>query len=215
MGVTLSGSDVSTWANMGYKGSAQNLTQAISARRPSYTSSDANFAGNAALIFDASNSESLSGTGYTLAQPVELWFIARMDLDPPTLAGRTGSMLFGGPSSVTNYPWTDSVIYEGNLRTAFTTTVNPATSLTTTHCYTVLSDSTNWQSYLNGSLLSTKAVSFAFPTSSQSFFVGQSNPSYHANGRFAEILLFSATLTAPQRTNLKSYLSNRYGITIA
>lgn len=215
--ITLS-SGVSAWGNNGSTGSAADLSQSTSARRPSYTSSNASFGGRPTVDFASASTQYMSTTGApTGLSSVEAFLVLNLVADPPASATNAGLWYYSTTSagSLTYYPFTDGVIYDASLTSARKTTVNPTPSLTSAHLYNVVSTSSEWTSFLNGTQLFTTATNTV--GLSATAIVGTSHPSLtntYLNGSIAEIAVYDNKISSGDKTNFKRYIAARYGITV-
>lgn len=214
MGITLSGSNVVLAANQGLRGVPQNAFQGTPANGPTITSSNASFNNQPTFDFASASLQRLLGFGYTTSGMYELYVVFKLAADPPPTASACGLILFGGPSSTSYNPFTNGIIFDGNFRTGNTETVNPATSMTTKSLYTVKSGTTNWRNYLNGTLLSTKALDFAFPTGAAVFILGGSSAGAYLNGNIAEVIGVNGVTAPADSTKLNTYINTRYAMAV-
>jgi len=142
----------------------------------------------------------------------EMFIIGKLDADPPAAGGNTGWFNLGTAAFPTNYPWIDGIIYDSFGRTTQFTTANPATSLTTQHCYNVKAKAADpiWASYINGNnVITSSAAAFTqgFPATGN---WGRCSPGpVFTQGYGFEAIGLNTLATVGQKNLLGLYFASR------
>ena len=208
------GDPVSTWTDASGGG---NNANGSGAARPSYRTNV--LAGAPVLRFDGADDRLALPNLLAGASAATAFFVARLSLDPPSLALRTGPPLgnFGNNGVVgDHYPFTDGVVYTDFGSNARKTVGDPAASLASWHVGAFRSAAGDWRAWLNESLLfstSTNTVGFGAAP-----LVGRAegaNGPYHFDGDLAEVIVYDAALSDDDRQRVVRYLGGKYGIAVA
>lgn len=208
-GVTVDGSTrVSQWNDK--SGNGWHWTQATAGKRPLYEATGGS-GGNACINFDGSVAvRSLESqiVGLTAA---EVWVVVKLNADPPT-AALSGLWKFCG--GVTNFPYSDGVIYEGFGNASYKTIGNPTPSLASWRRYNVGAATNLYQASLDAATLYTSTVNtFNWKIPAQlPCVLGTDAGVYTLNGRICEMVLIGSYATADERANVDTYLKNEWGL---
>lgn len=201
VGITLNGSNVSAWADQ--SGNGNNLTQAVAVSQPAYVANQIN--GYGSVQFDGIN-DSLKSNSFTLNQPETIFIIYK---NPSFLSGGyifdgfgadTGGY-FQYASSPNLYMYAGGSFYPitGLIGSYFLATVifNGASSK---HQKNNVAEETGNASTRNmgGLLLGAYA----------------GGAGYNGNPHIAEVIVMSGVATTDERNNIKTYVTNRYGISM-
>lgn len=109
---------------------------------------------------------------------------------------------------------TDSKIYDGTGSSVRKTTVDPGDVTTNAFLYEVRTASGAWSNWKDGtSLFSTGTNTVAFSTAG--FVMHTTTNGKHYNGYVSEIIFYSRVLSAGEITTIKSYITAKYGLTLA
>lgn len=143
--------------------------------------------------------------------------VVKLDADPPPSNGRAAPPLgqFGtNTDEYFTFP-SDSKIYDGFGSSARKTTVDPTPSLTSWRLYEVRTASGAWSNHLDGTqLFSTATNTVSWRTGTPG--IGQTNTnSKTLDGLIADIIVYDHVLNGTDLATLKTYITNRYGLTIA
>lgn len=207
LGTTIA-TGVSAWANQGSDGSAANLTQGTGSAQPTVSTLTGG-GGRPALAFSAASSQFLSNASALSGSAAHIFAIFQINTDPPSVAANCGLWRLGTAASVGVVPFTDGIIYDEAYSTTRQTTVNPTPSLTSVHCYEVVSTNSEWTSLLDGAQLFTTATNtFA---ANATWLIGNSGGGNFLDGKLAELLICNAKQTA-NRPQIVSYLNGRYSL---
>lgn len=185
-----------------------------SATWPQYVTSQIN--GLPAVRFNATNNCRLDLPTMFAGTEVsaEVFLVLSVTNDPPT-GSRSGGWHFAGTGDFTTYPFTDGVIYDEFSTTVRKTVGNPTPSLTAWNVYNTTSTNGEWTARLNRTQLFTTASNTftngaAGISGTQRFISNPSGTAGGLNGLLAEVILYGRILTATERTNTLSYLTNKY-----
>ena len=142
--------------------------------------------------------------------------VVKLDSDPPPTDGESspvwgdwgsggdGYFCFGG----------DSKIYDDFGTNSRKTTVNPTPALTSWRLYEVRSASAAWSNHLDGTqLFSTGTNTVGWSTSPYIGFTATN--SKRLNGIIAEVIFYSRVLNSTEISKIKSYITAKYGLTLA
>lgn len=213
----ITGDDISTWNDS--SGNGRNVTGVVVAtKKPTYRATDGPNSLPAVRLLN--NADSLGGyftvpnflTGYTAGHGL---VVMKLDIEPalnnhasPAMAdwGSVGDEYFTFPS--------DGVIYDAFGSNARKTTVNPVPALTSWFLYECRSASGAWSNRIDGTQLFTTAVNtVGFSAAAK---IGHSaTGTKYMYGMVAEVLFYNAVLGATEYTELKAYITDKYGLTLA
>lgn len=215
LGVTLNGATVSAWADQ--SGNGRHATQTTAADQPAFRAAgDARgIGGNASVDFDgASDSLGFADVFSALATGAEIFFVGRLDLDPPTITTKTGLWTFGSSAESTHLPFTDGVVYDNFGSTARKAAGNPTPSLASPFLYGVKSVANEWTARVNGAQLYTTATSTVGWSATPN--LGRYLTNAYLDGVTSEVIMLTAAgATAGNRASVHAYIRSRYGITVA
>lgn len=204
--ITLSGSNVTSWADKGSWGSA--WAQATSSLQPTYSASDLGYPGVRFSANDVGGYNKLSRAMSAAPSAVEFVIVRRIDIDP-TAGNRLGCWKLGTSGSLNHVPYPDGLIYDDTGSTVRSGPLTHAINFSAKNCvYSVVSTSSEWtmsedwaQRYTTG----TNTV--ALPTTLE---IGAST-TYGMTGVVREVLIFGAKLSSTDRANLRAYLASKWG----
>lgn len=198
--VTLSGSNVTTWANKGSLGSGYNLTQATASRQPTYTATQN---GLKTMTFDGADDQMFT----TQVNTVTHIFVASA-----WSAAGAASLNYKGFLSSNSYDWhgDNSLVLVSNIYAATWVKTQPTQS-------TSQLDGSNFVNITNN-----KWTTFSiYSINLQSGYTGGFSGTGTANGDgrqfqgdYGEILVYQTTyLTTDQINTITGYLANKWGST--
>ena len=221
-GVTTSSGRVTAWANQGTTGAALNLGSSGASFDPYYVASDVNFNNYPSIEFKGATELNIlskdSGPGGTPAvTAVDSFFVARIKTDPPA-----GASTEGWPVSAQSlnagqqYPRsTDGIVVMTLFSNANKVTVDPATSLTTTHVTEIISTAAEHTFRLNGTQQSTTGTNTVAWDRYTYVGVSSETVAKKYDGYLAEWYIFDAKLSTNYRTIFEYCVQTRYGIDVA
>lgn len=202
--------DQSGWGN--------DATQSSVSNRPSFVTNAVN--GRPVIRFNGTNSyftlpSLMNGTTGAEAYVV----LKAAAANPPASQAlwRFGS----GPSGLApGYPNPDGSIADnfcGNNVMYNFQVPSQVQPLTQYHVYQVSAQSNSWAAWVNGMLQFQTAANSYLPNASpllgrSTYFDGNNTVSLNFYGDIAEVLIFSRTLTADDRTTVAAYLNGKYGL---
>lgn len=109
---------------------------------------------------------------------------------------------------------TDSKIYDGCGSSTRKTTADPGDVTSAAFLYEIRTASGAWSNWKNGtSIFSTGTNTVSFQTAPK--LMRSSTSTKHYDGYCSEILFFSRVLNSGEIATVKSYISGKYGLTIA
>ena len=207
---TLNGADVASWNDK--SGNARHYAQGTPARQPLFVASAIN--GQPGVQFDAANTEYLIGPNLSLEglTEAETFIVLQQNADPAT----NGLWLVGvGSGGASVVPFSNGTIYDGFASSARKTTVNPTADMASPCIYNVVSTSSEWTSFLNGTQIYTTATNTVAFRNGDSYLGSNLGLANYEDGIICEWLTFEAKLSAPNKAAVLAYLADRYGITVA
>lgn len=230
LGITESGGSVSAWANQGTSGSAGNLSQATSTRRPSLTSSFASLNNQAVLYFDG-NDVLYSAASSWWHIPDGNSFISILVFRPESISGITQPLITRSYSTQGGFAHridTDGrfYVYEQGVAQSDLATYTAGYSAGSNYVSAGLmrengASADDITLYINGSECDNPVIgSYEFgdiaATSAREFLVGAATPAGAAGltGWIAEVIHIKRELTSGEDASLKDYLNNRYGFSL-
>lgn len=207
--VTADAQTVAFWQDQ--SGLGNNFTQSTSANRPTWKTGIVN--SMPVLRFDGSNDQ-LVGPSLSALTAGEAFIVVKVDADPPGVNTVSGSWKFGSNATDCHYPFTDGVIYEDFGTTARKTVGNPTPSLASWRLYNVISVSGEWTANLDGTQIYTTATN-TVGFSTAPIIGGNVANDRRLDGDIAEFIVYNKKLEVPERTAVKTYIANRYALTIS
>lgn len=145
----------------------------------------------------------------------EAFAVLKKNNDPALVDGESGLWSWTTGASI-HYPYTDGIVYEGFGSTLRKTTGNPTPSLSSFHLLNVWSAANDWALYLNGTVHhATASNTVGFPVAAITLGRSVAAGPVDYGGDMAEVILYEAKLSAGDRTTIKAYIANKYGLTIA
>ena len=211
---TAGGTAIATWADQ--EGS-NDATQGTAGDRPTVDATG--LSSKAVINFDGAGDHFVLPnfvSGYSAGSG---FFVTKIN-DDPTISGLgadgppLGDFGTSALSSSDLYPFEDGNIYVGFGSTTRDVLGNPTTSLATWHIGNFNSAPSNWSYFLNGvSFYATGTNTVGFGTAP---LIGRSATGgggiRKLAGKIAEILIFNAVLSTPDRQKVEGYLAHRWGI---
>lgn len=193
-------------------GNGRHFTQGTAGDRPLLRTAFVN--GHAAVQFDGV-SDYLDGpdafSGLTAA---EVFLVVIADDETPVGGNPTGLWRFGTDTVSTHFPYEDGNIYDQFGTTARKSTGNPTPSLESWRLYNVVTVGGEWTSFIDGTqhyTTATNTVGFsALCTLGRNVHNGD-----FFGGKVAELILYSSKLDAGDKANVKTYIADKFGLTIA
>lgn len=207
LGVTLSSSEVTDWADQ--SGNGHDFS-AAAGDRPTVGS----VGGQDALYFEATNTEylTLSGTGYGSPSALHVIRVMQRLDDPPATTQKSGLDDWGTSAAKSHVPFTDSNVYDSTGGSSRATVGNPSTSLAT-HCvYESVSTGSAFKAILNGTTIYSGS-SLGVAVAGTPWIGGGSHGAY-MDGYISEVIVLNAEASAGERTDFAAYILDRYGISI-
>ena len=205
--ITLSGSNVTSWADKGSWGGA--WAQATSTMRPTYSASDLGYPGVRFSANDVGGYNQLSRARYAAPSAVEFVIVRRIDIDP-TAGSRCGCWTLGTALINSHAPYTDGFIYDDTGSTVRSGPLTHLIDFSAKNCvYSVISTASEWtmsEDWTQRYTIGTNTV--ALPTTLQ---IGASYDVYGMTGVVREVLIFGAKLSSADRANLRAYLASKWG----
>lgn len=213
LGVTLDTGRVSGWAD---QKNAHHWTQTTAGKRPVVEAGI--FGEQPGIRFTAANGERLNlmaGALISGLAAVHAFLVIKLAADPPA-ANADGLWGFSG-GNATRFPFSDGTIYDNFATNSRKAAGNPTPSLAAAHCYEVVSASGEWTNRLDGTQLTTTATNtVAWSAARQTIGADEGATStYHLDGHVGALLIANAKLTGADLTNMRGYLTRKYGVTFA
>jgi len=216
--VSADASPVGGWQD--FSGGNRHFTQAgTTAEKPRLRTNVLN--GLPVLRFDweTLGNQWLAGPDCSALTAAEIFIIVKGNADPPGAANGVSIWFFSDllTGSTQLYPYLTGDIYENFGRTTRPNIGNPVTPLNQFNLYNCVSAPGEWVAYLNGTELpgsatATNTVGFDAVTSIGSDGPGTGN---QFGGDIAEIIMYSAKCSDPDKAATKAYLATKYALTIA
>jgi len=205
-------SSVSIWNDS--SGNDYHVTQSLEWLQPTYMTDEIN--GYPAIRFaDKYFQVPDIFSGVTEA---EIFGVVKIDLDPPVAVGRTGLWQFGGTGERMHFPYTDSTIYDNFCTSPRKTVGNPTPSLTEWRLYNVKSATNNWSSSIDGVTLYSTATNTPVFTGLRHIGLSRNTLGdnlYYLWGYIAEIIIYNRLVDATERSQINTYFSTKYGLTLS
>lgn len=204
--LTLSGSDVTAWADKGTAGGS--WTQSTPASRPTYSASDLGYAG---VRFNAASAQEVTRARATLPAEVEIHMVWRIDADPPAAASSSGIWKLGNASTAAPVvPWTGG----GNYDNAASNVRHDATTHTTNFSsangvYSVVSTSAEWTNFENFTQRYTTGTNTVDMPATLG--IGSSTPSFSMSGVVRELRIYAKKLTSSERARVQAEFTVKWG----
>lgn len=211
--ITLNGSNVSQWRDK--SGNSRHVSQATAANQPIYTATGLN--GKPVLTFGGN--QVLNGTSPELANQTNLNFFGVSIITSRTYAVGFGSGgttnptsgirwgLFGNGANVG-----DGIGWAGNSGTGLGNGLLLPASTPFQSSY--IKTPTNWNVFLNGTVISGPIADTSSPTGTFNFRIGaeMSNAQYAASAVYGEFVVTRGALSTDNRQRLEGYLAWKWGL---
>jgi hypothetical protein len=200
---------VSQWSDQ--SGNGMNALQTYANNRPQWEAGALN--GLPAVQFNGSSylnlPDFLDGT-----VGAEAFVVLRAATNTPPVPSELWTF-GGGRMYHSAYPAPDGSVAEDFGSTAMMSLGVPAQPLNQYNVYEVMGQNGSWAAWLNGMLLASTTNNVygynSVPMLGRRFTGGNGVDQYF-NGAVAELLVFNRPLTDSERTNVNSYLINKYGL---
>jgi hypothetical protein len=217
-GITLSGSNVTAWADQ--SGNSNNATPV--SNNPIYNVSDLNSKPTISLtsmsdelerVFTiSSNPLGASGSTAFSVQYVEDVCGAGNDNGP--IFGN-----FGGSETQTHYPYgVDCLVYDAFATTSRKVELTPPTAITDTwSIYSVHSTNGEWKNYVNGQLMHSdtgNTYNNSVGGDDTTLYIGKQTGlgNFSLKGKVAEVIVYNRVLTTLELQQVEAYLNAKYAI---
>lgn len=143
--------------------------------------------------------------------------VVKIDADPPSSNGHAAPAIAQFGSSTDEYYTfpSDSKIYDGFGSSARKTTVNPTPSLTSWRLYESRSAANDWSNWLDGTQLFSTASNTVSWNGSRASIGNTNTNSKTMDGLIAEVIVYDKILSAGELTTIKTYIADKYGLTLA
>jgi hypothetical protein len=164
--------------------------------------------GKPVFRFSTANN-ALYGPDLSAMTAASVFVVVKIVNDPPDSAAHAGLWLLTTDTNATYFPYIDSTIYDACFTSARKTTVDPTPSLSSAfRVYEVLSGSGDWRSYLDGVNLFTTGTNtvacYTIPA------LGYTSGVNYLQGDIAAFLIYDSVLSAGNRADVETYLTQRY-----
>jgi hypothetical protein len=211
-GVFLNGSNVAAWADQ--SGNGRDFSQGTASRQPTWSATA--LGGQPAVVFDGANDIFSAATLSALSTSADTFIVMKCANDP-ALTG------FGACWQIASLPGTEDYvpfylgrqIYCGIFSTArkATVVVGSAGYFAAPRIFSVYSKNGEWKMSTDGVERFATATN-TFSSTGTIALGGDPEQSFPYHGSFAEVIIASPSLTAPQRAQVHTYLGKRYGIVV-
>lgn len=143
----------------------------------------------------------------------EIFIVIKKNNDP---ASNAGIWVMGTAGSQDHIPYTDGTVYCGALSTVRNNCGNPTPSLASAfRLWDIWSASSDYAFEIDGSAFFSTATNTFGGAAAPNIGKGIIGGALYAEMDVAEVCIFSAKLSAGDRTSMKSYIATKYGLTIA
>ena len=193
---------------------ASRTISAVSSSYALYEASSIN--GLPSLYFDKNNEDYVQGysTSWpTTASDGHLFAVVKADADPQGAAVDCSGFFQAGDSGMAClFPWVTGDIYDDfgrNARESF----NPTPALTSWHIVEFISSATAWSCVIDGTTVHSAGSGTRAWASTA--LIGTNAITYWFRGRIAELGVYKVALAGGDITANRTYLSDKYAITIA
>jgi hypothetical protein len=214
-GVTLSGSNVTAWADQ----SGNGINASPVDVNPTYNSSDLNSKPTISLSSVTSEDNKsfllsdnpMGASGTTAFAVVYVEDVCDAENDNGPIFGD-----FGTAGASSHYPYGPNCsVYDGfaseNRKGPLTAPSNITDSWS---LYSVVSTGSDWRNYVNGSLMHSDNTNvYSNAPYDASLYIGSSGAfGYTLKGNIAEAITYNRVLTTPERQQVEAYLNTKYAI---
>lgn len=204
------GAAVGTWADQ--SGNAFDLTQATAANKPTYQTADLN--GLATVEFDGSNDYMTSGISAGMSPSTGQWTTFAV-FNTDTIAGDgiiINSDETTGAPRASQYMRVTGAGFQSVPNAMVNEYAGVTLSASTWYVGEVVRNATHCEAFVDGS--SDGATAIGTPGGEDDPFYVSFHPaaSVYFDGRIAEIIGYSRALTSGERTQVRDYLNDKYGL---
>lgn len=208
-GITLNGSKVFTWADQ--SGTADNnklLSQSVSARQPTWNSSNATYNNKSTVTFPSAQGMPGVGTWLTSTlQPLTVYVVGNASSSYPSYAFCTKD---AAPNYVV-YGWTTNCWSAYVNSTRLDSVISASIPSIVCAIYANESSAIYVNNVLTASAVGSLSSVPAWNSNAVGAYTGQASNSL--KGPLAEVLLFSGSHDSNKRNEIMGYLARRYGLT--
>jgi len=199
-GLTLNGSTVSAWADQ--SGVGNNATQSTASNQPSVTASIL----NSKPVIHFSGAQWLTLPNFLSGSATEVLVVVRAT----SATNASGIWRFGSSGSGDYYSYTDGTLYDGFGSAVRYAEGRPSQDITQFHVYEVCSQAGSWESWIDGvPLYKSSANTVGFTTAP---LLGHNADGVNFSGDIAEIVVYNRALSASERQQSLSYLTQKYAL---
>lgn len=215
--VTADADAVGSWSDE--SGSGLHLVQTGGNNRPKYKTNIVNGEPVVRFDYDAvtpTDSDFLDypNNSFDALTAAEIFVVKAQKADPAPTQDQSGLWSFGS-AGASAHPYTDGIVYENFGSSAQHTVGNMATALTTWHLFNFITTATEFTANLNGAQAFTTGTNTVAWAASPLRIGNTSALASYMDGDIAEIVMYSAKISAGDRTGIKAYFAAKYGITIS
>ena len=210
-GVTLSGSNVTVWADQ--SGNGQNATAVVS-YRPTFVSTDAQFNNKPSILFDGvGNSFVIPSINFNINTNNSIFVAFRVS------NGATGTFLTQGGAGNYFIGIADNALNISDSNTVAILLAGLASD-NTKNIVSATNNNYSFTLYQNGSQVGDTTVYNEFINDGTEMLIGGDTgtvnrgqaDSYWLNGKMAEIIVYNRAVTTPERQQVEAYLNIKYAI---
>jgi len=198
---------INIWLDM--SGNGRNGLQATPGLYPQYHVSGGSNS-KPCVIF--AGGDCFNFSGWTTPTAAELFLVIKNDLDIPAATQATWGII-AGTTNTPHYRFTNGVIYESFGSTLRSDCGSSAGALNVWNLYNVRSASGSYVCNLNGTDFYTSASNTVGWTATP--ILGAGTGGAFCNARISELIIYGSVLSDADRTRIKSYLANKYALTLA
>lgn len=211
-GVSFNGSNVAAWLDQ--SGNGRDFSQGTASRQPTWSATA--LGGQPAVVFDGANDIFSAATLSALTTSADTFIVMKCANDPAT-AGFGACWQIASPFGTEDYVpfYVGRQVYSGIFSTArkATVVVGSAGYFAAPRVFSVYSKNAEWKMLTDGVERFTTATN-TFSSTGAIALGGDPEQNYPYHGSFAEVIIASPSLTAPQRAQVYAYLGKRYGIVV-
>ena len=197
---------------------ARHFAQATAGNRPTWVTNAINTT-LPALRFDPTVVDTPATAQYLLGPSAsaltagEIFIVVKKAGADPGDGTKASLWDFEANGNSNVYPYSDGHIYDGWGSGSRYDSGDPTPSVNTWRLYNVVSTSSEWTSFIDGTQQFTTSpgnVAFGIPNLGRDTNTGKG-----FGGDVAELIMYSAKCSAPDKVQTKAYIAAKYGLTIA